>query len=58
MYYDFETTFNPSIELISKNRKNNRQKSKDSLKKKIPTTTDPAAPMPVQTAYAVPIGKV
>ena len=38
--------------------KNNRQKSIGSLKKMIPIKTVPTAPIPVQTAKAVPIGKV
>jgi len=38
-------------------KKTNRQKSAGSLKKIIPTITVPTAPMPVHTAYAVPIGK-
>jgi hypothetical protein len=39
-------------------RKNRRQKSDGSLNKYIPTITEPAAPIPVHTAYAVPIGRV
>ena len=35
-----------------------RQKSTGSLKKNIPMTAVPKAPMPVQTAYAVPSGMV
>jgi hypothetical protein len=46
------------MELISVTIKNRRQKSAGSLKKTIPTITVPTAPMPVQTAYAVPIGNV
>ncbi len=38
--------------------KNNRQKVAGSLKYTMPTITVPTAPIPVQTAYAVPIGKV
>jgi len=38
--------------------KNMRQKLTGSLNKKIPINTVPTAPMPVHTAYAVPIGKV
>ena len=57
-FYDFVANFKPRIDPISKNRKNRRQKSDGSLKRKIPTNTDPAAPIPVHTAYAVPIGKV
>jgi hypothetical protein len=36
--------------------KNNRQKVAGSLKIKIPIKTVPTAPIPVQTAYQVPIG--
>ena len=36
--------------------KNTRQKVAGSLKTMIPTKTLPTAPIPVQTAYAVPIG--
>lgn len=36
--------------------KNSRQKVAGSLKIKIPTNTVPTAPIPVQTAYAVPMG--
>lgn len=43
---------------ISKNKKNILQKSVGSLKKIIPATTDPTAPIPAQTAYEVPIGNV
>jgi len=38
--------------------KNIRQKVAGSLKYIIPIITVPTAPMPVHTAYAVPIGKV
>jgi len=44
------------IEAISVNKKNKRKKVVGSLKTKIPTNTVPTAPIPVQTAYAVPIG--
>ena len=44
------------IELIKVVMKNIRQKSAGSLNTKIPTRTVPTAPIPVQTAYAVPIG--
>ena len=36
--------------------KNNLQNVAGSLKTKIPNSTVPTAPIPVQTAYAVPIG--
>lgn len=38
--------------------KNRRQKSVDSLNKNIPIRAVPTAPIPVHTAYAVPIGRV
>lgn len=47
--YQLETTFNPITEAISVVIKNRRQKSAGSLKRKIPTSTVPTAPMPVQT---------
>jgi len=54
----FVNNFNPATEAMSVKRKNIRQKSVGSLKKIIPTITVPAAPIPVHTAYAVPIGNV
>ena len=48
----------PINENISVEIKNKRQKVAGSLKKNIPTTTVPTAPIPVHTAYAVPIGNV
>ena len=53
-----EAAFRPTIDPISVIRKNILQKLAGSLKKKIPTIAVPAAPIPVQTAYAVPIGRV
>ncbi len=53
-----ETIFNPTIEAINVAIKNSLQKSAGSLKKRIPMITAPTAPMPVHTAYAVPMGKV
>jgi hypothetical protein len=50
------TTFNPMIDIINVLMKKTRQKVAGSLKIKIPTSTLPTAPIPVQTAYAVPIG--
>ena len=38
--------------------KNNLKKSLDSLKRYIPSIAVPTAPIPVQTAYADPTGKV
>lgn len=46
----------PIIEAIKVPIKNNRQKVAGSLKYKIPIITVPTAPIPVHTAYAVPIG--
>ena len=46
------------MERIKVDIKNNLPKLTGSLKKIIPIRTVPTAPMPVQTAYAVPIGKV
>ncbi len=43
---------------INVDRKKIRQKVAGSLKTNIPTKTMPTAPMPVHTAYAVPIGNV
>ena len=44
------------IDAISVLKKNTRQNVAGSLKMKIPTNTVPTAPIPVHTAYAVPIG--
>ena len=44
------------IETINVDMKKSRQKSVASLNTIIPTKTVPTAPIPVQTAYAVPIG--
>lgn len=46
------------MEPINKTMKNTREKSEGSLKKKIPMSTVPTAPIPVHTAYPVPIGIV
>lgn len=54
--YCADTSFNPMIEAISMVIKNSRQKSEASLNKNIPIIAVPTAPMPVHTAYAVPIG--
>ena len=51
-----EKNFKPAIEPISVETKNNRQKVAGSLKIKIPTSTPPTAPIPVQIAYAEPMG--
>ncbi len=48
--YSFVTNFKPKIEAINIKIKNKRQKSAGSLNSKIPTKTDPVAPIPVQTA--------
>lgn len=53
----YETAFNPTIDAISVVIKNKRKKVAGSLKKMIPTNTLPTAPIPVQTAYAVPMGR-
>lgn len=53
-----ETNFKPTIDKMRVDIKNTLQKSTDSLNIKIPTKTVPTAPIPVQTAYAVPIGNV
>lgn len=55
-YYD--TTFNPMIDPIKVVRKKILQKWAGSLNNNMPTSTVPTAPIPVQTAYAVPIGIV
>lgn len=44
------------MEAIRVKRKNSLNKVAGSLKTKIPTSAVPTAPMPVHTAYAVPIG--
>ena len=54
----YETNLRPITETIRVEMKKSRQNCAGSLKKIIPTMTVPTAPMPVQTAYAVPIGKV
>lgn len=51
-----ETAFRPTIETISVKIKNILQNSAGSLKKKIPISAVPTAPIPVHTAYAVPSG--
>ncbi len=48
--YFADTYFSPAIELIKVTIKNNRQKLTGSLKKTMPKTTVPTAPIPVQTA--------
>lgn len=48
--YSFVANFKPKIDATSVKIKNNRQNSAGSLKRKIPTKTDPVAPIPVQTA--------
>jgi hypothetical protein len=53
-----EKYFKPTIELTRVIKKNNRQKVAASLKNKIPISAVPAAPIPVHTAYAVPIGRL
>ena len=46
------------MEPIKVNRKNNLRKETGSLNRKIPVRTVPTAPIPVHTAYAVPMGSV
>lgn len=46
------------MEAISVMIKNSRQKSAGSSKNRIPIRVVPTAPIPVQTAYAVPMGRV
>ena len=46
------------MDAISVERKNMRQKVAGSRKYRIPITVTPMAPIPVHTAYAVPIGSV
>lgn len=53
-----DTVFRPMIDAISVKMKNRRQKVAGSWKQKIPVNTVPMAPIPVQTAYAVPIGRL
>ncbi len=53
-----ETNFKPTMEIIRVLRKKIRQKLAGSLKINIPSNTVPTAPIPVHTAYAVPIGSV
>ena len=55
-YFYADTHFNPTMDAIRVKMKNTLQKSAGSLKKNIPTNTVPTAPIPVHTAYAVPIG--
>ena len=50
--------FRPMMPTSSRAAKNIRAAVAGSLKITIPSTTAPRAPIPVQTAYAVPMGKV
>jgi len=50
LIYPFVASFKPKIDATSVKIKNSRQNSAGSLNSKIPTKTDPVAPMPVQTA--------
>lgn len=52
----FEKNLSPTNEIIRSPKKNNRGNSAESLKNVIPTIVVPSAPIPVQTAYAVPKG--
>ncbi len=55
-FIQWDTNFKPIIEAIKVDIKNKRQKVAGSLNTIIPISTVPTAPMPVHTAYAVPIG--
>ncbi len=52
-----ETDFNPTIEPMSVIMKNILQKLACSLNTNTPISAVPTAPIPVQTAYEVPMGK-
>lgn len=51
-----DTILSPIIDTIKVVMKKSLQKSAGSLNMTIPTKTVPTAPIPVHTAYAVPIG--
>ena len=51
-----EVSLSPNIPIKIKPRKTIRCMLSGSLKRKIPNITVPKAPIPVHTAYAVPIG--
>src|SRR5690606_30646 len=53
-----ETAFRPTMDPMRVVIKTNRHNVAGSLKKIMPTSTVPTAPMPVHTAYAVPSGSV
>ncbi len=57
-FFQLDTAFSPIIEPIKVVMKSKRKKVAGSLNTKIPIRTVPTAPIPVQTAYAVPIGNV
>ena len=52
----FAKILNPAIPAIIRKIKNNLASSFDSPKRTIPSIAVPTAPIPVQTAYAVPTG--
>lgn len=54
----YASAFSPMMDIISVVMKNSRSVVVGSLKKMMPTSTVPTAPMPVHTGYAVPIGSV
>ena len=56
--YLYEIAFSPTTEMIKVVMKNNLQNVDGSLKTKIPISTVPMAPIPVQTGYAGPYGIV
>ena len=57
-WYYAAVNFNPKIPTSIKQRNTIRKIFTGSLKRKIPSNTAPKAPIPVQMAYAVPIGSV
>ncbi|GAB6121755.1 hypothetical protein JCM30204_29040 [Dysgonomonas termitidis] len=57
-YYQCDTAFNPTTDAINVTMKNIRIILAGSLNTIIPKSTVPAAPIPVNMAYAVPIGIV
>jgi hypothetical protein len=52
-----DVSFSPKIPIRIKKRNKILNKLSGSLKNKMPKITVPNAPIPVQTAYAVPIGR-
>ena len=56
--YQADVIFSPMMPTSSRAAKIRRPAVTGSLNKMMPTITEPSAPMPVQTAYAVPSGSV